>query len=295
MAGEPTASLDRTSRSHPWSPRMKRLINLTPSRGGRWLLGGLPFALLAILYIVQSNQRLLDNPNDRLLPSFASMGESFAKLATEVNVRTGDLPLWTDTFASLERLLAGVLISALIGLSVGLLTGGLPLLRAKLSPLITVLSLIPPMAILPILFIAFGTGELAKIALIVIGITPFLIRDLQNQALRLPDEQLIKAQTLGASSWQVLTRVLLPQLTPRLLSATRLALGSAWLFLIAAEAIAAQDGLGYRIFLVRRYLAMDVILPYVAWITLLAFLLDRLLVLVSTRAFPWYHAEESQS
>ncbi|MEL0615197.1 ABC transporter permease subunit [Cobetia marina] len=274
---------------------MKRLINLTPSRGGRWLLGGLPFALLAILYIVQSNQRLLDNPNDRLLPSFASMGESFAKLATEVNVRTGDLPLWTDTFVSLERLLAGVLISALIGLSVGLLTGGLPLLRAKLSPLITVLSLIPPMAILPILFIAFGTGELAKIALIVIGITPFLIRDLQNQALRLPDEQLIKAQTLGASSWQVLTRVLLPQLTPRLLSATRLALGSAWLFLIAAEAIAAQDGLGYRIFLVRRYLAMDVILPYVAWITLLAFLLDRLLVLISTRAFPWYHAEESQS
>ncbi|MCO7231607.1 MULTISPECIES: ABC transporter permease [unclassified Cobetia] len=274
---------------------MKRLINLTPSRGGRWLLGGLPFALLAILYIVQSNQRLLDNPNDRLLPSFAAMGESFSRLATEVNVRTGDLPLWTDTFASLERLLAGVLISALIGLSVGLLTGGLPLLRAKLSPLITVLSLIPPMAILPILFIAFGTGELAKIALIVIGITPFLIRDLQNQALRLPDEQLIKAQTLGASSWQVLTRVLLPQLTPRLLSATRLALGSAWLFLIAAEAIAAQDGLGYRIFLVRRYLAMDVILPYVAWITLLAFLLDRLLVLVSTRAFPWYHAEESQS
>lgn len=274
---------------------MKRLINLTPSRGGRWLLGGLPFALLAILYIVQSNQRLLDNSNDRLLPSFASMGESFAKLATEVNVRTGDLPLWTDTFASLERLLAGVLISALIGLTVGLLTGGLPLLRAKLSPLITVLSLIPPMAILPILFIAFGTGELAKIALIVIGITPFLIRDLQNQALRLPDEQLIKAQTLGASSWQVLTRVLLPQLTPRLLSATRLALGSAWLFLIAAEAIAAQDGLGYRIFLVRRYLAMDVILPYVAWITLLAFLLDRLLVTISTRAFPWYHAEESQS
>ena len=274
---------------------MKRLINLTPSRGGRWLLGGLPFALLAILYIVQSNQRLLDNPNDRLLPSFAAMGESFSRLATEVNVRTGDLPLWTDTFASLERLLAGVLISALIGLTVGLLTGGLPLLRAKLSPLITVLSLIPPMAILPILFIAFGTGELAKIALIVIGITPFLIRDLQNQALRLPDEQLIKAQTLGASSWQVLTRVLLPQLTPRLLSATRLALGSAWLFLIAAEAIAAQDGLGYRIFLVRRYLAMDVILPYVAWITLLAFLLDRLLMLISTRAFPWYHAEESQS
>ena len=57
----------------------------------------------------------------------------------------------------------------------------------------------------------------------------------------------------------------------------RLSLGPAWLFLIAAEAIASTDGLGYRIFLVRRYLSMDVILPYVAWITLLAWLTDELL------------------
>ena len=57
----------------------------------------------------------------------------------------------------------------------------------------------------------------------------------------------------------------------------RLQLGCAWLFLIAAEAIASTEGLGYRIFLVRRYLAMDVILPYVVWITLLAFAMDWLL------------------
>ena len=68
----------------------------------------------------------------------------------------------------------------------------------------------------------------------------------------------------------------------------RLSLGPAWLFLIAAEAIAATEGLGYRIFLVRRFLAMDVILPYVAWITLLAFsLTDSLLRRLSRRLFPW--------
>ncbi|MHB0775853.1 ABC transporter permease [Halomonas sp. WWR20] len=271
---------------------MKRLINLTPSRGSRWLLGLVPFVLVGMVYLGLSNARLAENPDDRLLPSPATMADTFGQLATEASVRTGTIPLWDDTFASLERLGLGILISALIGLVVGLFTGGLPLVRAKLSPLVTVISLIPPMAILPVLFIAFGTGEMAKIALIVIGVTPFLIRDLQNHALRLPDEQLIKAQTLGGSSWQVLLRVLLPQLTPRLIASTRLALGSAWLFLIAAEAIAAQEGLGYRIFLVRRYLAMDVILPYVAWITFLAFLIDRVLALVSQRAFPWYHAEE---
>ena len=75
---------------------------------------------------------------------------------------------------------------------------------------------------------------------------------------------------------------------PRLVDGVRLSLGAAWLFLIAAEAIASTDGLGYRIFLVRRYMAMDVILPYVAWITLLAFLLDLGLKEANRRLFPWY-------
>ena len=108
----------------------------------------------------------------------------------------------------------------------------------------------------------------------------------------LPREQLIKAQTLGASSWQILLRVVLPQVTPRLLSALRLSLGPAWLFLIAAEAIASTDGLGYRIFLVRRYLSMDVILPYVVWITLLAYLMDLGLRQLSRLCFPWFHRGE---
>ena len=69
-------------------------------------------------------------------------------------------------------------------------------------------------------------------------------------------------------------RVILPQVTPKLIDAVRLSLGAGWLFLIAAEAVAATDGLGYRIFLVRRYMSMDVILPYVAWITFLAFFID---------------------
>ena len=77
---------------------------------------------------------------------------------------------------------------------------------------------------------------------------------------------------------------------PRLLSALRLSLGPAWLFLIAAEAVASDSGLGYRIFLVRRFLAMDVILTYVAWITLLAFAIDWTLAQASRRLYPWAEA-----
>jgi NitT/TauT family transport system permease protein len=147
--------------------------------------------------------------------------------------------------------------------------------------------MIPPLAILPILFIVAGLGELAKVLLIIIGVAPIIVRDLALRTADLPREQMIKAQTLGASTWQLIVRVVLPQMWPRLIDALRLSLGSAWLFLIASEAIASTEGLGYRIFLVRRYLAMDVILPYVAWITFLAFAMDALLRLLRAKAFPW--------
>jgi NitT/TauT family transport system permease protein len=148
----------------------------------------------------------------------------------------------------------------------------------------------PPLALLPILFIVMGLGEASKIALIVIGTVPVLVRDLAMRVSELPREQFLKAQTLGASTWQIALRMVLPQMLPRLVDSLRLQLGPAWLFLIAAEAIAADAGLGYRIFLVRRYLSMDVILPYVAWITLLAYLSDAALRWVQNRAFPWFAA-----
>ena len=97
----------------------------------------------------------------------------------------------------------------------------------------------------------------------------------------------MKSQTLGASTWQVAIRVVLPQIMPRLIEGVRLSLGPAFLFLISAEAIAADTGLGYRIFLVRRYLSMDVILPYVAWITLLAVATDAIIAALSRKLFPW--------
>ena len=84
---------------------------------------------------------------------------------------------------------------------------------------------------------------------------------------------------------------MLPQIWPRLIDSLRLTLGSAWLFLIAAEAIASTEGLGYRIFLVRRYLAMDVILPYVVWITLLAVLTDLAAASAARARFPWAEPE----
>jgi NitT/TauT family transport system permease protein len=262
-------------------------MNVAPGRGARIILATLPFILIAIIYVIGSAERRAANPNDKLLPPISEMVETSKRLATEPDRRSGDYVLWTDTTASLQRLAMGIGIAALVGLTLGIAIGLLPVAGAGFGTLVAVLSMIPPMAVLPILFIVFGLGELSKVVLIIIGVTPMLVRDISLEVASMPREQLIKAQTLGASTWQVAIRVVLPQIMPRLIKGLRLMIGPAFLFLISAEAIAADAGLGYRIFLVRRYLSMDVILPYVAWITLLAYLLDLALVWIGRRGFPW--------
>ncbi|MFK7762073.1 MAG: ABC transporter permease [Roseobacter sp.] len=264
-----------------------RFINRYPQMPLRAVLIALPFVLLFIAYALGSQARLAENPSDKLMPSPAKIAETAARLISEPDRRSEKILFWYDTWASLVRLSIGVGISAALALILGLLIGLLPYVRAALAGFVAVLSMIPPLAVLPILFIVFGLGELSKVVLIVVGILPFLIRDLSARTLEIPREMIVKAETLGASSWVIASRVALPQLLPRLIQAVRLSLGPAWLFLIAAEAIASEQGLGYRIFLVRRFLAMDVIFTYVIWITVLAFTMDTLLRWVSRRAFPW--------
>ena len=266
-----------------------RWVNRQPRRGDRLLLGALPILLLVVLYLFLAAQRHALNPIDKILPLPGAMAAGMAALLFQPDPLTGQMVFWADTLASLTTLGIGLGISTLVALLVGLVLGVLPPVRATFGPLVTGIAVIPPIALLPILFIALGLGQTAKVALIVIGISPVMVRDIAAHVGALPREQIVKAQTLGASSWQIMIRVALPQAMPRLLQAVRLSLGPAWVFLISAEAIAADVGLGYRIFLVRRYLSMDVIIPYVAWIALLAIVMDVTLNRASQRFFPWAH------
>lgn len=266
-----------------------RIINKKLLRRDKVLLGILPFIALLVTYAVASHLRRIDNPADKLLPSLEAMGDAFWRMGFEPSRRTGEYLLWTDTFDSLWRLGTGMGISTLLALSLGIAIGFIPHIRSSLAPFIASISLIPPITILPILFIIFGLGETSKVMLIVAGTAPVMIRSVTQAVLDIPREIIIKAETLGASVWQMVTRIVIPNTLPQLITAIRLGLVPAWIFLISAEAIASTSGLGYRIFLVRRYLAMDVILPYVFWITLLAFVIDQILLHFSKRTFRWFH------
>ncbi|GEN98568.1 ABC transporter permease [Novosphingobium sediminis] len=268
-----------------------RWVNWHLSKRDRLIAGGAPILLLVVIYLIMAAARHSANPSDKILPLPGGMFTAMANLLTTPDPLSGNLVFWADTLASLQRLGLGLGIATLFALVLGLLIGALPPIRATLSPLVTGIAVIPPIALLPVLFIALGLGETSKVVLIAIGVAPVMIRDIAAHVGSLPREQIIKAETLGANSWQIIARVALPQAMPRLLQAIRLALGPAWVFLISAEAVASDIGLGYRIFLVRRYLSMDVIIPYVAWIALLAILMDVALAALSRKAFPWAHGE----
>ena len=253
-----------------------------------WFVAAIPFVVALAIYFVASNVRHHDNPQDKLLPTASQMVSAIVQVAFTEDRRTGKYLLWNDTTSSLKRLALGLGIAAVLGLMLGINIGLFPGFSAFSQSALTFISMVPPLAILPILFIVVGIDEVAKVVLIVIGVFPLIARDITLSVNKIPKQQLIKSMTLGASQLDFAYRIVLPQIIPRLLDSLRLSIGAGWLFLIASEAIASTDGLGYRIFLVRRYLAMDIIIPYVLWVTFIGFVMDFGLRKAVKHFYPWY-------
>jgi len=267
-------------------------LGARPPKSLRIVLSSILFVIFIAVYFTASHIRHQENPRDKILPTITQMGKTVYRLAFEEDPRTGEYLMVTDTLSSLRRIIIGIALASILGLIIGINMGLFPGFESLTAVFITVISIIPPLAILPILFITFGVDEFAKIVLIFIGTFPLICRDIYLHTGKIPGEQVIKSLTLGASQTQTAYTIILPQVLPKLIDTTRLSFGAGWLFLIASEAIASTNGLGYRIFLVRRYLAMDVIIPYVILITLLGFSIDFLLKKLVEKKFSWYNAED---
>ena len=266
-------------------------INAAPSPRAALLLSALPFVLMIAAYAVTAHLRHLENPQDKLVPTFEEMIDGFNRTAFEPD-RKGEYRLLVDTVASAKRFAIGVALVSL-GIVLGLFMGVLPHVEQLLLRFILFFDKIPALAVLPILFIVFGLGETSKIALIVIGVFPTIALDTYLRAKAVPRQQLTKGFTLGASDFEIAQRIVLPQILPGALDTLRLNFKAVILFLIAGESLAATAGLGYRIFVVRRYIAMDIIIPYVIWMSLLAFAADFAVSRFIRWRYPWLDSKET--
>jgi NitT/TauT family transport system permease protein len=257
------------------------------------ILGLLPVAVLIGLYMFVSHARHLVNADDKLMPSFQQMYDEMKTIITVPDKRSGKILFVEDTKASLKRLALGVSIAAVASYFVGIMMGMFPGFRALLAPLVTGLSNVNPLAVLVIVLVALGIGESSKVFLVAFGIGIPMMRTIAGLTERMPNELTVKALTLGATQFQVLYKIVAPQMLPRLIDLIRVSLGAAWIFVIAAEAVAATEGLGFRIYLQQRYMNMALIIPYVVYISLLAYTGDLALQgILKLPYFRWYSQSE---
>jgi len=276
------------------------LVHAKPSRTTSWMLSWVLFSVGLGLYFYASEKRHHDNPEDRVMPTVTQMFHGIANATSNPAEDDDALPdnaplgqrlfasmLWKDTLATSRRFIVSILLlipAVVLGLHMGLF----PYVGVFFLRFVLFFDKIVALSLLPILFIVFGIDELSKIMLIVIGVTPTIILDTFNLTRGVPNEQVVKAFTLGASDFDVAYRVVMRQIAPRVLNSVRLNLKAVMLFLFAGEMIASTDGLAYRIALLRRHMGMDVIIPYVLWVALLLFLVDLAMRVANRKLHPWF-------
>ena len=215
----------------------------------------------------------------------------FVPTPTAVWERLGELHtdglLWEDLSASVGRIFAGFALATVVAVPLGLLVGNVRFFEALCEPLIGFLRYLPVPAFIPLLILYTGIGETPKILVIFIGTfvqETVMVADVAKQV----RADLIRAATvLGATTGEVFTRVIARASLPGIVDVARLNLGFAWTYLVVAELVAANEGLGLRILKSQRFLQTDTIFLYLLIIGVLGLASDLAFKLVHRFAFPW--------
>jgi NitT/TauT family transport system permease protein len=223
-----------------------------------------------------------------LLASFGVQGlPGPVEVAAKGVELAADGTLVQDALASLRRVLLGFLLGTLLAIPVGFLMGWYPTARGLLEPYVQFFRTIPPLAIIPLAIVLMGIGEVPKV--FVIFLASFLSSVVATfQGVVDVDKTLINAaRVLGASDRTIFLKVVVPASTPFILVGMRVGLGSAWGTLVAAELIAAQEGLGFRMQQAQLYYDLSTIFVGLIAIGVLGLLMDRLLLLAERRLTDW--------
>ncbi len=198
-----------------------------------------------------------------------------------------DGTLEQDALASVRRVLIGFALGSALAVPLGFLMGWYPWARGLFEPYVQFFRAVPPLALIPLAVVLMGIGETPKI--FVIFLAAFLSCVVAAfQGVVDVDRTLIDAaRVLGAGDWEIFRRVVVPAASPFILVGMRIGLGSAWGTLVAAELIAAQQGLGFRMQQAELYYDLPTIFVSLITIGTLGLLMDRLLQRVERRITRW--------
>jgi len=189
----------------------------------------------------------------------------------------GDAATFYDALATVRRVGVAVAIAGSIGLIVGTLATVFPRFGNLVLPLNSAIRYIPPTAFISLAILWFGIGEAGRVALIGLAIVWYVVQMVADTLRQVPRSLIESAELLGASRTELLTEVFVPYCLPELLAVIRINVGAAWTFVVVAELVTAQDGLGYALALNQRLLQTPRVFALILTISLIGFLTDAIL------------------
>lgn len=262
-------------------PRSLLALRQEPSFVCGKLLGALCGLILVIAwYSVTHGSAEQRTISPAVLPSPGEVVASFDSLFRERD-------LVQSLVATLTRVCLGFGLSVLVGVPLGLLAGSFRAVGSFLSPISIFGRNIPVAALIPLTLFWFGIGESQKVMFIFIATVPFVFADAASAVIALHERYVETAQTLGAKPMQIVTKILVPLALPDIFTSARALFGIGFGYIMLAELVAAEHGLGYLIAISQRRGMQAHIWGILLVITLTAFLVDRLLHWLQRGLFPY--------
>ncbi len=236
-----------------------------------------PWALVILVWYVIAYSGLV---NPALVPTPGQVAVRFWELLFHAR-----LP--RDMWMSTQRVFLGVLLGIVFAVPVGFVLGWYRNVRRFVDPLINFFRALPPIALIPLVIVYFGVGELAKIVILFYASFFSGVIVMYEGIAQINPIYVRVARTLGATDGQIFRKVIVPLTVPHMLTALRVSLGVAWATLVASELIAAQQGLGALIQNASSFFQLDIIYVGIICIGFIALAMDLLLRAMARRLLDW--------
>ena len=221
-----------------------------------------------------------DDPN-RARPGVV---DRFVSLVVEGyrNVSLGE-HVWT----SVRRVLLGVLFGAVVGIPLGFAMGLNSVARGLLDPVVEFIRPIPPLALIPLVILWLGIDETAKTFLLFLAALFIMLIAARAGVSSVRISKVHAAYSLGASRSQVLRHVILPNALPEIFTGLRTSMGVCWGTLVAAELVAADQGVGSMMMVAKNFLQTDVVVIGIIIIGAIGFAIEMLMRVLEGWLIPW--------
>jgi taurine transport system permease protein len=195
--------------------------------------------------------------------------------------------LWEHLGYSLFRVIGGFLFGALVGIPLGYAMGLNGWFRGWFDPIVEFMRPVPPLALIPLIIIWFGIGEVGKIILLFLAALWIMAIAARSGVSGVRITKVHAAYSLGASKWQIMRHVIIPNSLPDIFTGARVAMGVCWGTVVAAELVAASQGAGMMIMVASKFTLTDIVIMGIILIGVIGFGIDMLMRWAENKLVPW--------